>query len=347
MSKRRGRLVAFFLRDKQEVGYVWPAILAVLVHAVVVMFSVINLEGKDAEPESSSIVHATLVSTETYTNQAQQVNDDQAAMSASSQSPPEPPPQEAPAPPSRPLEEAVIDQAEELAADRDTQALEQARAEAEAQAQRRAEEAERQALEAAAREAERAEQQAEEQRRREELARQEQEAEAQRRRKEEQARQAQETEEQRRREEEQARQAQEAEEQRRREEEQARQAQEAAETERQRRLEGQAEAAANARQAEQAANSFISIVRRAVEQAWLIPGGASDTMSATVQVRLGPSGEVLATSVATSSGDSAFDRSAIQAVEHAAPFTELRELSSEQQRNLRQFNLRFTPGDVR
>lgn len=342
MSKRRGRLVAFFSRDKQEVGYVWPAILAVLVHAVVVMFSVINLEGKDAEPESSSIVNATLVSTETYTNQAQQVNDDQAAMSASSQSPP----QEAPAPPSRPLEEAVIDQAEELAADRDTQALKQARAEAEAQAQRRAEEAERQALEAAAREAERAEQQAEEQRRREELARQEQEAEAQRRREEEQARQAQEAEEQRRREEEQARQAQEAEEQRRREEE-ARQAQEAAEAERQRRLEGQAEAAANARQAEQAANSFISIVRRAVEQAWLIPGGASDTMSATVQVRLGPSGEVLATSVATSSGDSAFDRSAIQAVEHAAPFSELRELSSEQQRNLRQFNLRFTPGDVR
>ncbi|MGM0521481.1 MAG: cell envelope integrity protein TolA [Pseudomonadota bacterium] len=339
--------MAFFSRDKQEVGYIWPTIFAVLVHAVVVMFSVINLEGKDSEPESSSIVHATLVSTETYTNQAQQVNDDQAAMSASSQSPPEPPPQEAPAPPSRPLEEAVIDQAEALAADRDTQALEKAQAEAEAQAQRRAEEAERQALEAAAREAERAEQQAEEQRRREELVRQEQEAEAQRRREEEQARQAQEDEEQRRREEEQARQAQEAEEQRRREEEQARQAQEAAEAERQRRLEGQAEAAANARQAEQAANSFISIVRRAVEQAWLIPGGASDTMSATVQVRLGPSGEVLATSVATSSGDSAFDRSAIQAVEHAAPFSELRELSSEQQRNLRQFNLRFTPGDVR
>jgi colicin import membrane protein len=115
----------------------------------------------------------------------------------------------------------------------------------------------------------------------------------------------------------------------------------------QRQLAGEAEAAANAQQAQQAANSFINIVRRAVEQAWLIPPAASDSMSATIQVRLGPSGELLATSVAASSGDSAFDRSAMQAVEHAAPFSELRDLPAEQQRTLRQFNLRFTPGDVR
>ncbi len=115
----------------------------------------------------------------------------------------------------------------------------------------------------------------------------------------------------------------------------------------QRQLAGEAEAAANAQQAQQAANSFINIVRRAVEQAWVIPPGASNSMSATIQVRLGPSGELLATSVVTSSGDSAFDRSAMQAVEHAAPFGELRDLPADQQRNLRQFNLRFTPGDVR
>ncbi|KPQ21551.1 MAG: Tol system membrane anchored protein TolA [Halomonas sp. HL-93] len=115
----------------------------------------------------------------------------------------------------------------------------------------------------------------------------------------------------------------------------------------QRQLEGEAQAAAEAQQAEEAANSFLTIVKRAVEQAWIIPSEASDSMSATLQVRLGPSGEVLATSVVSSSGDSNFDRSAMQAVEHAAPFGELRELPTEQQRNLRQFNLRFTPGDVR
>ncbi|WP_193060452.1 cell envelope integrity protein TolA, partial [Halomonas sp. 3A7M] len=139
----------------------------------------------------------------------------------------------------------------------------------------------------------------------------------------------------------------EAEAQRQREAEAEAQRQREAEAAMQRQLEGEAQAAANAQQAQQAANGFINIVRRAVEQAWLIPAGASDAMSATIQVRLGPSGEVLLTTIASSSGDSAFDRSAMQAVEHAAPFSELRDLPAEQQRNLRQINLRFTPGDVR
>ena len=123
--------------------------------------------------------------------------------------------------------------------------------------------------------------------------------------------------------------------------------QEEAEAAMQRQLEGEAQAAAAAQQAEQAANSFLTIVKRAVEQAWIIPSDASDSMSATLEVRLGPSGEVLTTSVVSSSGDGNFDRSAMQAIEHAAPFVELRELPAGQQRNLRQFNLRFTPGDVR
>jgi colicin import membrane protein len=52
-------------------------------------------------------------------------------------------------------------------------------------------------------------------------------------------------------------------------------------------------------------------------------------------------------SIVTSSGDSAFDRSVMQAVEHAAPFSELQDITADQQANLRQFGLRFTPGDVR
>lgn len=339
--------MAFFTRDRQEVGYLWPTVLALLVHAVVVLLSVINLERQESEPLSSSIVNATLISTETTTDQAQQAKDNQASMNAPPalpvQAPAQEQEQEESAPPLRALEETVIEQTEALATQRENQALEQARAEAEAQARRRAEEAAQQALEAAEREAERAEQQAEEQRRRDaEEARQAQQAEEQRQREEEAARQAQEAAEQQRREEELARQVQEAEEQRRREEEE-----EAAAAERQRQLARQAEAAAEARQAEQAANHFIDLVRLAVEQAWLVPGGASDTMSATIQVRLGPSGEVLNTAVSISSGDNAFDRSALQAVEHAAPFTELRELSAAQQRSLRQFNLRFTPGNIR
>ena len=74
-----------------------------------------------------------------------------------------------------------------------------------------------------------------------------------------------------------------------------------------------------------------------------VPGGAT----AEVAVRLGPSGELFTASITRSSGDGAFDRSAIQAVEAAAPFAELRQLPANLQRDYRQFNLRFTPGDVR
>lgn len=93
--------------------------------------------------------------------------------------------------------------------------------------------------------------------------------------------------------------------------------------------------------------TFINNVRRNVEQEWAIPDSADDSMSVTVKVRLGPTGEVLSTSIVTSSGNGAFDLSGIQAVENAAPFGELLDLPADQRRDLRQFNLRFTPGDLR
>ncbi|MGM0616185.1 MAG: cell envelope integrity protein TolA, partial [Pseudomonadota bacterium] len=59
-------------RHKSDVGYGLPLILAVMLHALVVGLSVISLPSQDDTPESSSIVQATLVSTETFTDQAQQ-----------------------------------------------------------------------------------------------------------------------------------------------------------------------------------------------------------------------------------------------------------------------------------
>ncbi|PXX88862.1 cell envelope integrity protein TolA, partial [Halomonas heilongjiangensis] len=147
-----------------------------------------------------------------------------------------------------------------------------------------------------------------------------------------------------------------AEEQRRREEEAQRQreaeeaaqrAAEEAEAALQRAIEGESDAVANAQQGQEAANSFINLVRRAVEQAWVIPLNVPQGAAAEVSVRLGPSGELFTATIAQSSGDSAFDRSAVQAVEAAAPFSELRQLPAAVQRDYRQFNLRFRPGDVR
>ena len=115
----------------------------------------------------------------------------------------------------------------------------------------------------------------------------------------------------------------------------------------QRIIEGDSDAVSNAEQGAEAANGFIQLVRRAVEQAWVIPPNVGNGTTAEVEVRLGPSGEVFAVSIRRSSGDAAFDNSAIQAVESAAPFSELRDLPSGVQRDYRQFNLRFRPGDIR
>ncbi|MGP9465980.1 cell envelope integrity protein TolA [Halomonas sp. TP35] len=350
MGKGKPQVTVAAPHDPQDVGYTLPIILAVAVHLAIIVFSLINWPSSTPEPDSSSIVQATFVSTETFTDQAQQVTEQQAAMNSSTEPVPEP---EVSEPDVAEPDNQEAEQQAAAEAEAQAQALEDAQAAAEAEAQRRAEEAERlaqeqaaqaQAREAAAEAEAQAAAEAEAQAAAEAEAQAAAEAEAQAAAEAEaqaaaeaEAQAAAEAEAQRERE---------AEEQRAREEAE-RQAAAAAEAAMQRQLEGEAEAAANAQQAQQAANSFINIVRRAVEQAWLIPPGASDSLSATLQIRLGPSGELLATSIATSSGDSAFDRSAMQAVEHAAPFGELRDLPAEQQRNLRQFNLRFTPGDVR
>ena len=67
-------------RDPQDIGYLWPAVFAIAVHLLIVLFSLVEWPDSDAEPDSSSIVQATLISTEAFTNRAQQANDESAAM---------------------------------------------------------------------------------------------------------------------------------------------------------------------------------------------------------------------------------------------------------------------------
>ncbi|SHL92999.1 cell envelope integrity protein TolA [Vreelandella subglaciescola] len=359
MSKRLGRK----FRKRPTESYFWPTLLAVLLHLAVFVFSLIKLPANEETPDSSSIVQATLVSTETRTDVAQQINEQQAAANAEEKAPPEPKQETEPEPAPEPepqeddtpseLEQAVIDQAEAMAAaeeQRKQAAAEQAKAEKAAEEERQKEAAEQAAAEKAAEEERQqeaaeqaaAEKAAEKERQKEAAEQAAAEKAAEEERQKEAAEQA--AAEKRKQEAAEKAKAEKAAAEKRKQEAEAQRKKEAA---MQRRLEGEREAAAKAKQAEEAANGFIAIVRRAVEQAWLIPAGASDSMSATLSVRLGPSGEVLAVTVATSSGDSSFDRSAVQAVEQASPFIELRDLPAAQQSELRQFNLRFTPGDVR
>src|SRR5690554_3529264 len=70
---RRKRAVSAGYRP---VGYAMPTLLAVGLHLLVLIISVTSLPLRQAdEPESTSIVQATLVSTETTTDQAQRAEE--------------------------------------------------------------------------------------------------------------------------------------------------------------------------------------------------------------------------------------------------------------------------------
>jgi len=181
------------------------------------------------------------------------------------------------------------------------QAKEQAEREAEEQARREAEEQARREAEAA----EQAQREAEEQARREaeEQARREAEEQARRQAEEQARREAEAAEKARREAEEKARR--EAEEQARREaEEQARR---------------EAEAAEQARRVEEARGTFDGAIREKIERAWTRPASVPSGLSCVVAVRLGPGGSVLSAQVVQSSGNSAFDQSAERAVFRADP----------------------------
>ena len=66
-------------------------------------------------------------------------------------------------------------------------------------------------------------------------------------------------------------------------------------------------------------NQYRAMIEARVRQNWIVPAGAEEGMSCTVQVRLIPSGDVIQVQVTKSSGDSTFDRSVENAVHKASP----------------------------
>ena len=342
-------------RHERRVGYGLPTLLAIGVHVLVLLLTVLRWPDSEATPSSSSVVQATLVSTETATDKAQRVEEAKASAAQARQAEDA---AEAAREAERAEAEAARQQAEaeaQAANEAERAEAEAARQQAEAQAQRRAEEA--------ARQAELRKQRAEQQR--QEQAREEA-AEAKRQAEEEARKKAEAAEEAKRQAEEEARRKAEAaaEAKRQAEEEARRKAEAAKEAERQRQEElkraaeaaassldnliaGEAQSIANAKQAAQASNSFINLVRNAVEQAWILPSGSNGQLEALVRIQLLPTGELISASISKSSGDATFDRSVLLAVERAAPFREMSELPASAQSQFREFNLDFNPEDVR
>ena len=99
------------------------------------------------------------------------------------------------------------------------------------------------------------------------------------------------------------------------------------EVERQRQAEEVAVIAAEAARTEfELVQSATALIQQALQQVWNRPPSARNGMRAILRIRMLPTGELIEASITQSSGDSAFDRSAENAVYSASPFAELQNL---------------------
>jgi colicin import membrane protein len=96
------------------------------------------------------------------------------------------------------------------------------------------------------------------------------------------------------------------------------------------------------------AASYAALIQRTVVNYWSRPPSARNGMEALLEVQLVPTGEIVNVTVLRSSGNTAFDRSAVNAVEKAGSFPELKNLPSREfEQTFRRFRLLFRPEDLR
>jgi TonB family protein len=100
--------------------------------------------------------------------------------------------------------------------------------------------------------------------------------------------------------------------------------------------------------ADQMTASFTALIQQTVINYWSRPPSARNGMETELSIQLIPTGEVVSVSVVRSSGNAAFDRAAVNAVQKAAGFPELQKLPNREfERNFRRFRLLFRPEDLR
>ncbi len=89
-------------------------------------------------------------------------------------------------------------------------------------------------------------------------------------------------------------------------------------------------------------------IQAAVISRWTRPPSARNGMVSILSIQLVPTGEVVGVGVIQSSGNKAFDRSAMTAVERAGRFPEIAKVDNRTfEANFRRFQLIFKPEDLR
>lgn len=96
------------------------------------------------------------------------------------------------------------------------------------------------------------------------------------------------------------------------------------------------------------AASFADAIRRRIEQHWSRPPSARNGMRSELTIDLVPNGRIVDVNIKTSSGNLAFDRSAVAAVKKVEVFPEVKDIPIEVfERHFRKFTLGFQPEDLR
>lgn len=108
------------------------------------------------------------------------------------------------------------------------------------------------------------------------------------------------------------------------------------------------ETAHQAQSADQLSMSYQAMIQQAITRNWSRPPSARNGMEVLLALQLVPTGEVVNVSVVKSSGDLAFDRSALNAVKKAGRFEELQNLPNKVfERDFRRLRILFKPEDLR
>ena len=93
---------------------------------------------------------------------------------------------------------------------------------------------------------------------------------------------------------------------------------------------------------------LATLIQQRISARWLRPKSARNGMEVTLSISLDPSGEVVDIDVRLSSGSTAFDQSAVRAVQEVARIPETAALSPAiYEKHFRQLHLLFRPEDLK
>ena len=113
------------------------------------------------------------------------------------------------------------------------------------------------------------------------------------------------------------------------------------------RIEQEMMAGVQAEHDQQQVAKYTALFKSLISYRWTRPLSARNNMEAVVRIRLSPFGDLLGVRIIKSSGSEAYDLSVKQAIENAAPFSELKELERQLfDKYFREITIRFSPEDL-